>query len=384
MSHTKGLEILTCCVSLVIFCVGCDNAKFSETTDKPSALTTTEKGEYQPTIVVINGKEYLKDLEIGSLYLRNPNRSIHSGDEVQSATSGLVAWSDSNATMLKSELAKSSIRHLWSSGTDASGKISMATWYCYDSASREINTGVSCDVDPDYVLVGGGGFASWDEPAPGALLTEIRPLDWGLVSYVSSSKSHGQSSPHSLFTFAIGIKIQGLTRSQLFSYMNFQSTPYSATVGSPSNSIAPPRYYLMVGGGSRVEWTGYGNLLTNSSNDAGRSWNSASKDHLVSSTARVATYIISISEFMPVGRVTTKTYVHIGPSTSGKDGRTTAHEIDGYVLTCPGGKAAYTSGPGRMLYGVYPTNNDAVANTKDHIQGSSGTTTVTAIKIKML
>ena len=91
---------------------------------------------------------------------------------------------------------------------DWSGKIHV-TVYSVTSTMNQHNTGLTCTVNSDEVCVGGGAYPLYDDY--GVYITETRPLS-NLSGWVASSKDHGKSDPHKLVTQAIGLKIDGISK----------------------------------------------------------------------------------------------------------------------------------------------------------------------------
>jgi len=72
-------------------------------------------------------------------------------------------------------------------------------------------------VDTDYVLVGGGAEI-YGAGNPGALLTASNP-DLNLTTWHASSKDHVNPYPHSLRAYAIGLRLDGVSSTDLRNYM---------------------------------------------------------------------------------------------------------------------------------------------------------------------
>jgi hypothetical protein len=272
--------------------------------------------------------------------------------------------------------------------SDWSGKIHIKLFTkrtYYPSGHHELEVKVS----DDYVLVGGGAQTIYNSDAAGSFITESRP-NADLKTWHARSKDHINPGKHSLVVFAIGLKIDGVTSTYLRSKMRIFSKE-SGVANHPSTNISIPNNYLLVGGGAKVKYGGYGNLLvhsypkTNTSGN-GYSWYVKSKDHQVADRATIVAYAIGIENisFPNIGHV--EVNVNGGGTPFGQ-GSGSAQESfvrphPGWALTCSGGKSDY-SGEGRMITSIYPYLLSAVkAASTDHIQGSNGHIRAYAVSIR--
>lgn len=83
---------------------------------------------------------------------------------------------------------------------------------------------VHCSVDPDEVLVG-GGCADYGSSGNGALLTASYPENSALETWIAESKDHLGKDYHALYTYAIGMRLNGVSRNTLKSLMTLQPMP---------------------------------------------------------------------------------------------------------------------------------------------------------------
>jgi hypothetical protein len=240
------------------------------------------------------------------------------------------------------------------------------------------NLQLGCDVDDPYVLVGGGAWAEFGSPV-GALLTGSWPGNDGRYkTWCASSKDHIEAQYHWLHVYAIGLKVSGLSRADLAARMTMtESTGWQQS--HPWATVGPPAGYQLIGGGARVNYSGWGSLLVESYPQPG-AWYASSKDHVWGDPATVTAFAIGYKND-PIPNLGTLdirtrsgngTYVDTGVAVSPKD-------IEGHCLvTSIGGKSEY-NGPGRLLFKMAPTDwantRQIQASSKDHLQVSSGNTT---------
>lgn len=254
---------------------------------------------------------------------------------------------------------------------DESGDIEIRVWY-KESSGLQHAPSISVDVDPEFVLVGGGAWVK--NASYGAYITESSPST-NKRTWTARSKDHLTSDTHSIVAYAVGMRVNGLTRSQLASHViiNQETTPSAAS--HPSESVSVSSAYHLVGGGVKVHWSGSGNLVT-SSYPSGNTWNVSSKDHIKGSKAKITAYAIGLKKSIPgFGNIVRhlpspqSSYVGTGVDTE------RSNVPYGYVATCAGARTTY-SGSGRMLMGYRPDFRNAdytESKSKDHANASSGT-----------
>lgn len=139
--------------------------------------------------------------------------------------------------------------------------------------------------------------------------------------------------------------------------------PVVRLVSATSGSEAHPRVIAtapifapvhVVGGGARVDRTGAGNLLFNTSPVHGtRDWVAQSKDHLVSDAARIWSYVLYFED--PEQQYEVRAF-YSASSTVRSAPETAVAVPSGWVLTGGGCSVDWRSGfgPGSMLTGSYP------------------------------
>lgn len=236
------------------------------------------------------------------------------------------------------------------------------------------------NVDPDMVAIGGGGDAT--ENSPGALLTASYPNE-DLTGWLVSSKDHRYPMNYPLYAYAIGMKIEGMSREQLMEYISV-NVANSGVASHPEVSVSPPdNSYKLINGGLKVEWHGYGNLSTASFPDSDTSWKARSKDHLEADPANLKVYGISIKQQLPVGQIVTRIF----QKTSG----VTSHPfefayVDSAFALCGGGGEVHYTGVGNMLWALHPSTTEDErffsARSKDH--GESDPSSITAYAMGIL
>ena len=100
--------------------------------------------------------------------------------------------------------------------TDASGRVTVAVFRQRAGSAQQHFFDLAADVPEDMVAIGGGAEAV--NVPEGALLTASYP-NGDLSAWLASSKDHKRPQPHHLISYAIGLRIQGLTRDQLLSHI---------------------------------------------------------------------------------------------------------------------------------------------------------------------
>ena len=243
-----------------------------------------------------------------------------------------------------------------------SGALETKVWSC-NNWPAEAHPVVRCTVDADYVLVGGGAWAT--QAGPGAFLTASYPFDPNtLRTWEGRSKDHAVSEPHVLIVYAIGLKISGVSRNTLLGHMSVNqmtSAPSAVPVAAAASSED-----ISLSGGALVNWTGPGNLLTRvTTSDA------SSKEHGWPDEATINHYIISISSLVGTHELEGNSQL---TQVSGGGVLTAKVTLaDGFVPTGVSGISIY-QGVGRLLTRVAPFSaSQYFAESKDHlVTDSSG------------
>jgi hypothetical protein len=257
---------------------------------------------------------------------------------------------------------------------DASRLAQIIVVECLDGpATGVINS--TCDVPSNYVLIGGGAedrWVGWPNGA-GALLTESRPLDVNNagsgVRWVTSSKDHNILNTHSLRSWAVGLIVASLTRSQLKARIDYRANT-GVSANHAISSCTSPAGMRLIGGGARAN--SLQQLLVHSFPNANR-WNAKSKDHNRASPGTITSFCISTDVPLIIQ--------HRSRSASTTSGLLQASGTvsSSLVPSCFGARSTF-SDRGRLLWSMAPvqTNErtpfrDFFAGSKDHQNVDSGT-----------
>jgi len=268
---------------------------------------------------------------------------------------------------------------------DESGKITVAVFERMAGDSQQHFHDYAATVPDDMVAIGGGAEATI---LPyGALLTASYP-NTELSAWLASSKDHNLPNPHKLRVYAIGLKIDGMSRTELFQHIHI-GRDESGVVQHPEAAESLPPGYLLISGGFHVNWVDYnhfgGNLATASFPETSLTWKARSKDHMVVSRANLTVYAIGIKETLPVGRI--ERSIQTKDSAHQQWPSATADVLPGFVLV-GGGAEVHWRGYGSLLWQLRPTtdstNQDFTAGSKDHQVASPATLTVYSIGIKLV
>lgn len=135
---------------------------------------------------------------------------------------------------------------------DASGLVTVSVFERRGGTSQQHWHDFRIDVGPDMVAIGGGGEAA--RLPEGALLTASYPDD-DLRAWLVSSKDHMKPNHHQLTGYAIGLKIEGMSRDALLDKIHV-SRNESSVAQHPEASASLPDGYKLISGGFKVNWTG--------------------------------------------------------------------------------------------------------------------------------
>lgn len=263
---------------------------------------------------------------------------------------------------------------------DASGLVTVGVYEARSASALGAHTDQAAHVPDDMIVVGGGACAEWT--GYGALLTASYP-DAHLSAWLASSKSHTKVDNHFFKTWAVGLKIEGITRQQLLEFIHVDRQE-SGMGTAPQASAYVPAGHVLLGGGIKIEWTGYGVLATASYPSSNRSWTAKSKSHTVEAQANLKCWAISLRKNLPVGTVDTVISNITSPSSFGPSA--SSDVPPGYALSGGGGEVRWTSF-GNLLWRLQPstetTNQDFAASGKSHTETDSSTVTAYAMGIKI-
>lgn len=231
-------------------------------------------------------------------------------------------------------------------------------------------------VPPDMVAIGGGVTAV--EGAAGVLLTASYP-NKDLSAWMVSAKDHRDPQPYYLDGYAIGLKVNGMSRAELLRCISVV-TADSPVDPHPEATAELPDGFVLVSGGFNVFWQGAGNLATASFPSDTWKWTARSKDHEDPGPASIRSYAIGLRQQLPVGKVT----VVAAEKTSPVAAHPTATALlpENYALTGVGAEVHW-QGDGNLLWQLRPeisaTAIGAIASSKDHDVSDPSALTVYAL-----
>jgi hypothetical protein len=278
---------------------------------------------------------------------------------------------------------------------DASGLITTAVFRHRADHDQQHFTDLRAKVDSDMVAIGGGATAV-DSPH-GALLTASYPADDG-SAWLASSKDHNVPQPHRLTAFAIGMKIDGVSRERLAGELLTVVRTRSRHAAHPFVSARVPEGHTLIGGGFRVNWqdprggNAEGNLATASFPRAGGAWTVRSKDHRISSPCTIDAFAVCLKRSFVIdgAEYTVDAWTNFAES----EGDPVPHPFaalplpaSGHVLTGIGAEALPTE-PGSLLWQLEPTTDGTTpgvrSGAKDHGQWSPDTLCAWVLGIRLL
>jgi hypothetical protein len=168
--------------------------------------------------------------------------------------------------------------------------------------------------------------------------------------------------PHELDVYALGLKVQGMTREELFRHM-YVAVSTSPVCPHPEAREPISSRILSIGGGFKMDWHGAGNLVTVSIPSYLHSWTARSKDHEVSDPSSITVYAIGIHRDLPVGTV--ETHIQRVDSGFAQHPLSFANVLPGFTLT-GGGAEAHWETVGNLLWKLRPTDYGFEGGAKDH------------------
>jgi hypothetical protein len=282
---------------------------------------------------------------------------------------------------------------------DSSGRISVSVWRRESETSQSLFNNFEVDVGEEWVCVGGGGTGS---ESPGHLLTASYPYgDW--KGWRISSKDHVTPSPTIITAYAIGMKIEGLTRDELKNNLSLDSF-LSDSNSHNSQGVLVKDEYLLLGGGFQVTMQppGKGNLGVASFLGSSIEWRARSKDMEIVSPSPIRVYAVGIKPTLTkldpsdpknpitVGRVDV-TFDSTESVPSKDHPVSTAKVLTDYAL-CGGGAVAHCNywSDGSYLWSLEPVTEETqdpekqtfTGKSKDHIRSDPSTITAYAMGIK--
>lgn len=233
-------------------------------------------------------------------------------------------------------------------------------------------TEIAVTVPDDYVLIGGGAFLISTDGVPRGFLTASYPDDslttWNAKFYVRPPFNNALSG------FAVGLKLTGLTKAQLKANLQLFSGFDSASVASN---------YVLIGGGTKVTYSGNGQSLVKSKPD-GNTWYSGTKVYTAGDSAVMTSYAIGIRDSIPsFGALKVERVVSVTSVRNNKYDELAIIKLDDkWVTACPGGELVAPN-TGRRMIGIYPlTRSATISSSKDSVFATGGNTTGYLLKIR--
>ena len=261
--------------------------------------------------------------------------------------------------------------------TDASGKLTIAVFEGFSPTKASHQTDITVTVPADFVVIGGGGEGK--ESPLGNLLTASYPSP-DLTAWRVSTKDHVMNDPALVRGWAIGLKVTGLSASELRAFLTLQSAT-SPSANWPDVTASLPPGIVLAGGGIRVDWTGEGNLAVASAPYLDNGWRVRSKDHYVFSPATATAYAIGIAQSIPgVGTLSNLVTQTVSPP--GNHPQAEAHLPLDFVLSGCGAFVDWT-GEGNLLWRIQPSYAGCFVASKDHLRGSSAVITAYALGLRV-
>jgi hypothetical protein len=255
---------------------------------------------------------------------------------------------------------------------DCSNTVHTQAWQC-DWSPVAAHPHAECQIpDASYVLVGGGAEISdaGNPAAAGGLLTASYPSS-DLTTWLADSKDHVFQSLHKLRAYAIGLKLDGVSAPSLSSQMLLKADT-SIPAQHPEVSTPVPIGFLMVGGGAKTNYSGAGQLLTESYPLDATTWHARSKDHSFSDEGTVSSYAIAVPT-CPAGFNGCLRVQRSSSSVTAAQGYVSKQQTVGQAVSSVGGRSTY-NGAGRLLVNLAVMSAGGVAaSSKDHEWLDSGT-----------
>ncbi len=264
---------------------------------------------------------------------------------------------------------------------DVSGKITVAVFERVAGNPQQHFYDFAVEVPDQFVAIG-GGVEGTNYPQ-GNLLTASYPNN-DLSAWLVSTKDHVSPNSTRITAYALGLKIEGLSRNQLLSQINV-NTRTSGYVQHPDVSVGVPEGFVMIGGGFKVNWLGAGNLATASYPETIFDWRAKSKDHVIYSPAWLQVYAIGVREYIDgIGSIIVD--INTGESGFAQHPASTANVTPGFALTgC--GADVHWSGAGNLLWKIKPntqvSQHGCQSASKDHEIISPATITTYSVGIQL-
>jgi hypothetical protein len=304
---------------------------------------------------------------------RNQKLSSSSLDSIPTQRSAR-ALADSLSKIQVADSTTVNIKKSESYFTDWSGKVTVCISSGTSAPSQSINENFFMGVPSGYVCIGGGAtLMGVDNQSGGAFLVDSRPKS-DFSAWIVSSKDHRITDPHYLDIYAVGLKIEGVTKQELLNRLILRTNTSPGRISHPTATAYVDSGYDLIGGGADITYYGAGCLLSESYPNAG-AWIATGKDHTISDPSIITSYAIGIQHGvipnfgeLEISTVSSSSYASSGlcfvstPITSG------------WVKVGVGGKCQYND-KGRMFEALNPYGSNNTVISKDHYYSDGGTTT---------
>ena len=264
---------------------------------------------------------------------------------------------------------------------DASGLVTVSvfsrTWGPAKSIWKDVELLLP---DKEMIAIGGGGKGV-EFPA-GGYLTASYPND-DLSGWLVSSKDHSVVNPHELTTYVIGMKIKGMSRDQLYDSINMQVADSGLASHPEAEAFVPSDDFVLISGGFKVDYRGYGNIATASFPSSKSSWRACSKDHTIVDPANLRVYAIYIKRDLKIGKVSVSITKEV--SNQSNHPAAVATVQSGFALV-GGGAEVHWNGYGNLLWKLEPSitvSQSFSAASKDQEKEDLSTITTYAMGISI-
>lgn len=259
---------------------------------------------------------------------------------------------------------------------DGTGKITIKIFKSQRLYGAKITA--KATVEPDFVLVGGGAFIDgWSVSNRGAFIMESRPEN-NLKDWVASSSHINPAECHFLTSYAVGMRLDGVSADVLRSKMKVfnQISGNSTSAISQLNINNQP--YILIGGGAKSN----SSAPLAASIAYGNSWYAATMPTIQNGS--VTSYVIGIDKnFVNSSRLE---ILQVGGNSPFPQSSLSSQSVSvsqGRVITSIGGRTLISSTAKRGLVCNYLDNGYfGTVITKDFEKPFTGQNVVNAVTIR--